>query len=246
MSEKKGWARGLKGLFIEPDESADGTAAEAPAEGSTGDAAPPAAGGPGDGAPLDAVGPDGTAFPLAGRPGAPLAPGAPGVAGDLPRMPAAAPGGKLDFAAIYTAAGIGPEEQERFAKAAELLHALPAGTEAARQIVEASLKAFGVPVEKIVAAGEREIQALDAYAEANAADTRKVLDESNRRIAQYEQEIQRIRQAMDEQSAAQQAVARSCAGGKLDVARVLGFFGHAPAGAVPSAAAPPANRRETT
>jgi hypothetical protein len=217
MSEKKGWATSLKGLFVEADEpGADaGTEAPSPAEAeaaaSEATAAPPAPAPP-------------TAAPR-------------GPAGAFPGQSAGAPPGKLDFAAIYTAAGIGPEEQERVAKAAELLHALPEGTEAARHIVEASLKAFGVPVEKILAAGDREMQALDAYAEADAADTRQVLDDSNRKIAQYEQEIQRIRQAMDQRVAAQQSVARGCAAGKLELAQVLGFFGHAPAA---TAAAAPA------
>jgi hypothetical protein len=208
MSEKKGWATSLKGLFVEADESA-------------GDAAEPA--------PAEAADPDATAATAASTAAGPAA-ATPGVpAGDFPRQSAGAAPGRLDFAAIYTAAGIGPEEQERVAKAAELLHALPEGTEAARHIVEASLKAFGVPVEKIIVAGDREIQALDAYAEADAADTRKVLDDSNRKIAQYEQEIQRIRQVMDERVAAQQSVTRGCAAGKLDLAQVLGFFGHPPA-----------------
>jgi hypothetical protein len=215
MSEKKGWASSLKGLFVEPDEGAGSSSGQAAADSAAEEtAASGAAMGAAPGGAPDAA-------PGATPPGVPAA--------ERPMGPAAAPGGKLDFAAIYTAAGIGPEEQERVAKAAELLAALPAGTEAARQIVEASLKAFGVPVEKIIAAGEREIQALDAYAEADAADTRKVLDDSNQRIARYEQEIQRIRQEMDARAAEQQAVARACAGGKLDLSRVLGFFGHPPA-----------------
>jgi len=226
MSEKKGWARGLKGLFVEPDEpraDADADAAEPPAPG---DRPSPA---PGEAAASEAAAALSSPAPSTTPPRGP--------AGDLPGQPAGAPPGKLDFAAIYTAAGIGPEEQERVAKAAELLHALPEGTESARHIVEASLKAFGVPVEKILAAGDREIQALDAYAEADAADTRRVLDDSNRKIAQYEQEIQRIRGVMDERVAAQQSVTRGCAAGKLELAQVLGFFGHAPAAAGAPAAA---------
>ena len=215
MSEKKGWATSLKGLFVEPDEqSADGEA-EAPSPAEAEAAAGEATAGPAAAAATTAV--------------------PPGTASAFPGQSAGGPPGKLDFAAIYTAAGIGPEEQERIAKAAELLHALPEGTEAARHIVEASLKAFGVPVEKILAAGDREMQALDAYAAADAADTRQVLDDSNRKIAQYEQEIQRIRQVMDERVAAQQSVTRGCAAGKLELAQVLGFFGHAPA--TPAAAA---------
>ena len=218
MSEKKGWTTSLKGLFVEPDEPRADAEPE-PEPPATAEAA--------------------AAKEPTGPPGTPATPAAPprGPAGAFPGQSAGAPPGKLDFAAIYTAAGIGPEEQDRFAKAAELLHALPEGTEAARHIVEASLKAFGVPVEKILAAGDREMQALDAYAEADAADTRGVLDDSNRKIAQYEQEIQRIRQVMDERVAAQQGVARGCAAGKLELAQVLGFFGHAPA--TPAAAAAP-------
>ena len=229
MSEKKGWARGLKGLFVEPDEPRADAEPEAPAEAEAAAAQKP------------------TASPGAPPAPAPLGAAPRGPAGAFPGQSAGAPPGKLDFAAIYTAAGIGPEEQDRFAKAAELLHALPEGTEAARHIVEASLKAFGVPVEKILAAGDREMQALDAYAEADAADTRQVLDDSNRKIAQYEQEIQRIRQVMDERVAAQQSVARGCAAGKLELAQVLGFFDHAPAataapatGAAAATAAPAA------
>ncbi len=229
MSEKKGWATSLRGLFVEPDEGAGDAAAQAPAEAAAANAATAA-----------------TAAPAPSTAAARAAAAAPGLpAGDFPRASAAAPPGKLDFAAIYTAAGIGPEEQERVAKAAELLHALPEGTEAARHIVEASLKAFGVPVEKILAAGDREMQALDAYAEADAADTRRVLDDSNHKIAQYEQEIQRIRQVMDERMAAQQSVARGCAAGKLELAQVLGFFGHTPAahGATGANTEPPETRR---
>jgi hypothetical protein len=144
-----------------------------------------------------------------------------------------APGGQVDFAAVYTAAGIDPEEQARVAKAAELLHALPSGSEPARQIVEASLKAFGVVVDKIIDAGDRETRALDAYVAAGAADTKKVLAESQQRIAQYEEEIQRIRKVMDERVAEQQAVDRNCKAGKAEVARVLEFFGHTTAPGVP-------------
>jgi len=123
MSEKKGWATSLKGLFVEADEPRADGEPEAPspteAEAAAGEAtAAPAAAGPPAAAPR-------------------------GPAAAFPGQSAGAPPGKLDFAAIYTAAGIGPEEQERIAKAAELLHALPEGTEAARHIVEVESEATG-------------------------------------------------------------------------------------------------------
>ena len=104
-----------------------------------------------------------------GTPGATAPPdAAPPAAPEPPAFvtePPAAPGGRVDFPKVYEAAGVGAEEQGRVAKAAELLAALPAGTEPAvkKQIVEASLKAFGVPIEKIIEGAVQEIQALEAY-----------------------------------------------------------------------------------
>src|SRR5664279_4607704 len=86
-----------------------------------------------------------------GAPGSAQPNGAPPPAAPEPpafvKEPPAAPGGRVDFPKVYEAAGLDSEEQGRVAKAAELLAALPAGTEPAikKQIVEASLKAFGVP-----------------------------------------------------------------------------------------------------
>jgi len=208
--EKKGWGSSVLGLFVVRDE--EGGAPTDP------DAAPPAA---------------------ADDAGAPAGAAADGdAAAQFVQPPPAAPGGKVDFPAVYAAAGIDAEEQARVAKAAELLHALSGGSEPAKQIVEASLKAFGVPVEKILETGGKEVRALDAYVAAGAADTQKVLAESSRRIAEYEQEIQRIRQVMSDRVAEQQGVEKACNEGKIELQRVLGFFGHEPA--APGAATGPA------
>ncbi len=215
MSEKKGWGSSVMGLFVvRDDQNAESAAAP---EGE------PAA--------------DAAATPDLAAP-------SPAAGADFVKAPPAAPGGKVDFAAVYAAAGIDADEQARVAKAAELLHALPPGTAAAKQIVEASLKAFGVPLEKIIETGEKEIRALAAYVATGAADTRQVLAESQQRIAQYEQEIQRIRQVMDERVAEQQGVERTCDEGKLEVARVLEFFGHSPAASAAAAPPPPINPSE--
>src|SRR5688572_11091704 len=89
---------------------------------------------------------------------APVAP--PQAAVEFLTAPPAAPGGKVDFPAVYAAAGIDDEEQARVEKAAGLLRSLPEGTDPAvkKQIVEASLKAFSVEIEKIIEAGVQEIQ----------------------------------------------------------------------------------------
>jgi len=141
--------------------------------------------------------------------------------------PPAAPGGRVDFPKVYEAAGVDAEEQGRVGKAAELLGALPAGTDAAvkKQIVEASLKAFGVPVDKIIEAAVQEIQALEAYIRAGGADTQSVHEESEKRIAQFEEEIRRIKSVVEGRTAEQLAVVQACNEKKLGIQKVLEFFG---------------------
>lgn len=200
MSEKKNWGSTVLGWFVVRPEDEAGAA--------------------GDSAAADA------AVAAAAEYGAdqPVVPAA-----QVPTMndPPPAPGGQVDFPAVYTAAGLEPEQQERVEKAASLLASLPADTAPAvkKQIVEASLKAFGVPIDKIIEAGVEEIQALEAYIRAGQGDTQKLLSESQSRIAQFEQEVQRIKQVMDERVQEQAAVVRVCNEKKLDVQRVLEFFG---------------------
>jgi hypothetical protein len=138
-----------------------------------------------------------------------------------------APGGQVDFDGVFDAAGIDKDERERMARAGDLLGSLPADTPVAvrKQIVEASLKAFGVPIDKIIETGVEQIQALEGYIRAGGADTQTLLEESARRIAQHEEEIRRIRQVMDERVREQQAVTSACNARKLEVQRVLEFFG---------------------
>src|SRR5712692_149909 len=139
----------------------------------------------------------------------------------------ASPGGRVDFAAVYEAAGIGAEEQARVAKASELLKTLPEGTEASvkKKIVEASLKTFGVPIDKIIEAAAGEVQALEGYIRAGGADTQKLLEESRGRIADVETEISRIKSVMEQRVVEQQVVTKACNDKKLEIQGVLEFFG---------------------
>lgn len=136
-------------------------------------------------------------------------------------------GGHVDFDAVFDAAGIDAELRAHCTKAAELLAGLPTETDAAikKQIVEVSLKAFGVPIEKIIEAGVHEIQALEGYIQSDARDTRNVIDESQRRIAQHEQEIEQIKTVMLQRNQEQQSAMQACNERKLQVQRVLEFFG---------------------
>jgi hypothetical protein len=141
--------------------------------------------------------------------------------------PPAAVGGKVDFDQVYDAAGIGSEERQRVAKTLELLGALPAETPTPvkKQIVEASLTAFGVPIDKIIESGVAEIQALEGYIRAGAADTQAVFADAETRIKAKEAEIRQLRTVMDERVQEQQAATKACNDKKLSIQQILEFFG---------------------
>jgi hypothetical protein len=152
-------------------------------------------------------------------------------AGEMPQVflkdPPAALGGQVDFKAVFEAAGIDEEQAGRVARAQELLASLPGETPAAvrKQIVEASLTAFGVSIDKIIEGGVAEIQALEGYIRTGAADTQTLLAESAARIGKFEDEILRIRTVMDQRVQEQQAVTKACNDKKLGIQQILEFFG---------------------
>jgi hypothetical protein len=143
--------------------------------------------------------------------------------GDLPP----ASGGVVDFDAVFAAFGIDSEARERLAKGDGLLKTLPAGTDASvkRQIVEASLKAFGVPFEQIIETACEEIQALDAYQRKGGTALQASCDEAGKRIAALEEEIRSLRKAMEKEVEDQKGTLEACNRKKLEVQKVLEFFG---------------------
>lgn len=138
-----------------------------------------------------------------------------------------AEGGKVDFPAVFRAAGIADEEQGRIDKARSLLSTLPKDTprDVKKQIVEASLKAFGYPVEKIIETGAQAIQALEVYIQSGQKDTQQLLQQSQKRLEELNEEIARVKKIMEDQVAAQYALTQSCNDEKLRVQEVLEFFG---------------------
>jgi hypothetical protein len=143
--------------------------------------------------------------------------------GPLPQMV----GGKVDFAQVYDAAGVDKDERDRITKAQELLRSLPAETPVAtkKQIVEASLKAFGVATEKIIEAAVEEMQALEAFIRAGQAETQKLLGDSTMRISALEADIAKAKQLMEDAVKAQETRTGAANGEKLQVQQVLEFFG---------------------
>lgn len=141
--------------------------------------------------------------------------------------PPAAHGGQVDFDQVFEAAGITEEERQRVGRTLELLNSLPEGTEEAvkKQIVMASLRAFNVPIEKIIESSAQELQTLEAYIRSGAGDTETLTSEAEDRIKQYEAEIVKLRKVMQERVEEQAAAVRSCNKKKLEVQKVLEFFG---------------------
>jgi hypothetical protein len=118
-------------------------------------------------------------------------------------------------------------ERERLAKVVALVETLPAEAPAdvKRAILAASLEAFGVSIDRILATGEAALAALDAQAEDGQARTRERLAASEARIAELNAEITDVRRQMDEAVAAQDARARGVAGERSRLVSVLDFFG---------------------
>ena len=138
----------------------------------------------------------------------------------------AAPSGRVDFDAVFEAAGVGGAERDLFAKAAGLLGSLPdADRETRKKIVEASLKAFGIPIDRIIETGAHQIQTLEAYLQEQAVRTKGVAEESQKLIADYEAKIRDVRALLERRITEQGSVQTSCNGKKLEVQKVLEFFG---------------------
>ncbi len=203
MSEKKTWGKTVLGWFVVQDgESPGGTPGAAPtSEPSAADA--------------DAL--------IAKYAAEPAAPPPVELKGELPRVVE----GKVEFAQVYEAAGVDEDERDRITKALDLLRSLPAETPqpVKKQIVEASLKAFGVPTELIIEAGVQSIEALESFVRAGQASTQSILTESNERIAALEAEIAQVKAIMEQAVKEQYDRTTATNAEKLRVQQVLEFFG---------------------
>lgn len=131
------------------------------------------------------------------------------------------------FAQVYRSAEIDDAEQERVEKAMTLLQSLPNETpkEIKKQIVEASMKAFGIPVDQIIETGAQEIQALDAFIKHGEQQTLSVLSDARARVLKLDAEIAEIKKLMELQVGTQESLARATNEQKLRVQSVLEFFG---------------------
>jgi hypothetical protein len=196
MSEKKNWGSTVKGWFIVQDPAEAGEVAPEMSS-SDEDLIRQAAGAPPDDLPV------------------------------FTSEPPAAPEGEVNFEGVYEAAGITSDEHQRVTRTLDLLNSLPPGTDDAvkKQIVMASLRAFGVPIEQIIESAAEELQALEAYIRGGARDVEQVTSDGETNIRKLEEEIAQIRKAMQQRVDEQQKVMRACNTKKLEVQKVLEFFG---------------------
>ncbi|MEW5739968.1 MAG: hypothetical protein AB1938_13635 [Myxococcota bacterium] len=223
MPEEKGLGSKILGLFVET-EGKDGT----PAEGTEAVSKESGEGGEKSAAELVAE--------LAGQ-SAPRKGPAPAMGAPPPRPAIPAPTGpvtpaKVDFDAVFKGAGMDAAELDRVRKAEELLKSLPESTpqDVKRQIVEASLKAFGFEVGKIVGAAQNQLKALETYVRLNEQQTAKAITDAQAQIAQLEDKIIGLKADITKKTETLASVSAAADTRKGEVHRVLDFFG---AGAAP-------------
>jgi len=147
--------------------------------------------------------------------------------GDLPQVAAGTTPDVRVFTQVYKAAQITDDAQQRVEKALSLLQSLPTETpkEVRKQIVEASLKAFGIPLDQIIETAAEEIQALEAYIQHGERNTGAILTDATQQVARLEAQIAEVKKLMDLQVRTQRGVVKASNDQKLRIQAVLEFFG---------------------
>jgi hypothetical protein len=161
---------------------------------------------------------------------------APPPAPDAPAAPPTAPAptghaARVDFEAVFRGAGMDATELDRVRKSEELLKSLPEATpqDVKRQIVEASLKAFGFELAKIVGAAQNQVRALDTYVRLKEQQTAKANADAQAQIAQLDEKIIGLRADIAKRAEQLTAVTSAAEGRRGELKRVVDFFGPPPA-----------------
>ena len=145
----------------------------------------------------------------------------------LDRMSAPAGDAKINFDEIFTQGGLDPAGLERVTKAETLLKGLPDATpvDVKKQIVEASLKAFGIDVVTIIQATNTQLQALDLFVKVNSEQTAKAITAAEEQIKQHNDKIAALRGDIEKRTGQLAATTNAATARKSEVQRVLDFFG---------------------
>ena len=135
-------------------------------------------------------------------------------------------GAPTDFDAIFKDAGMDTAELDRVKKAEELLKGLPESTpqDVKRQIVEASLKAFGFELEKIVSAANNQKRALDTYVRVNEQVTAKAITEAEAQIKGLHEKIASLKVDIEKRTKHLASLSEAATNRKAQVQKVIEFF----------------------
>ena len=149
----------------------------------------------------------------------------------------AAPPANVDFDTVFKNAGMDVGELDRVRKAEELLKGLPEATphDVKKQIVEASLKAFGFEVSKIALAAQNQLKAIDTFTKVNEQQTAKAISDAGNKISQLEEQIINLRVDIDKRTQNLAGVASAADVRRSQVQKVLEFFNLPPPPAAPKA-----------
>lgn len=249
--QKKGWGATVAGWFVEFEGDEEAPAAASKGKGAPPKAAPapavdsatddiirryagggkagarPAAAKPAAVTPdlAPARSPSGEAPPdFGGGAAAPQSTATSAASGDVPE---AGPDGAIDFQGVFKKAGITAEEADRVSRALALLSQLPAETPQAvkKQIVEAALNSFGVPIESIIESAVAEIEALHACIQSGQSATESLLAQSQARIEQLRQQMDDVQQVILARQSEQRTLEQQARAHGLKVQQILEFFG---------------------
>lgn len=212
-NDRKGFGSKLLGLFVESEAATPGEDAASEIERIARESAAPS--------------PVATPPPLAPGPVASSPPGAPVTARPTPPGSYKIP----DFQGIFRSVGMPDDERDRLAKAEELLRSLPAGTPVAlqRQIVEGTLRAFGLAPEKISSAAKRAVGALDQYAKVGAEELESRQANTEKRLTELRAEQDRLVAALAERQAMQATLLHDLRTRQDELRAVITFFADGPA-----------------
>ncbi len=219
MPEEKGFGSKLVGLFIQSD-------APDKADNQDDDTAEAAEKSPADLVAEIAKGAQPVSKPGAVKGGSSTAAPVPAPFVAIPKPTGPVSPATVDFDAVFRQAGMDLNDLEKVRKAEELLKSLPASTpdDVKRQIVEASLKAFGVEVAKISAAATNQLKAIETYVRLNEQQTAKAIADAQGQIQSLDEKIIALKVEIEKKA---NSLAQTTAAAQIrrgEVQTVLGFF----------------------
>ncbi len=133
---------------------------------------------------------------------------------------------QVDFGSIYRAAGLSQDELDEVDRTEKLLRTLPANLalETQKQILEGTLKTFGVALERIRHTIARQQRSLVAYAGVVKQDAEKRDAEARARIEQLRAEALKLERGIEDRARGRAAVELACKNQSDAIGRMIGFL----------------------